>query len=291
MNKHLLKYMAEDSWQGLKRNPGSTIASVFLMALALLLIGFLLSVRLFAADAVEYIESQLSMKVYVSESVEAEAVAAVLLDKRFVADAAVEYADDTIDGLAFFFSGKEHLLEAFREGGMLDAVKLEITDKSMMDRVAADLSSIEGIAEVVYPQQMAVTLDAWVTKFEQYGTAAALLLFAVAFLMVYVTFRLSLYKRQEELTVKLFVGMDPRAVRGQFLLEGALLGLFGSALAMALTAAFQLYVLKPVQQALPFAGQLHGNEIVGVLALQLVIGVALGIAASYLSTRRGIADG
>src|SRR5690606_740842 len=93
MNRQLLKYMAADSWQGLRRNRGSSLASISLLVLALLLIGGLLSVRLFADDAADYVESQLTMKVYIEKGLEAESVAAVLADKAFVEQVAVESGD------------------------------------------------------------------------------------------------------------------------------------------------------------------------------------------------------
>ena len=291
MNRQLFNYMAADSWQGLKRNPGSTIASISLIVLALLLIGALLSVRLFADDAINYIESQLSMKVYVEKGLDVQEVAAVLADKKFVEQAAVESGDEAIDKLAFFFNGKEHLLEAFESDVMLDAVKLQVSDKGDMEKIAEELESISGIDQVVYPQKLAVTLDLWITRLERYGTAAAIVFFAIAFGMVYQTFHLAVYKRQQELAVKLFVGMNPKMVQMQFLLEGALLSVFGAAIAMALTAVFQLTVLKPFQQALPFAGQLEAGELFTVLALQLLSALVLGAAASFLSTRKRIAHG
>lgn len=291
MNRQLLNYLAADSWQGLKRNPGSTVASISLIVLALLLVGALLSVRLFMDDAIDYIESQLTMKVYVEKGLEVEEVAAVLADKAFVEQAAVESGDRALDKLAFFFNGKEHLLEAFENDVMLDAVKLQVSDKKDMERIAKELESISGIEQVVYPQKLAVTLDLWVTRLERYGTAAAIVFFAIAFGMVYQTFHLAVYKRQQELAVKLFVGMNPKAVQAQFLLEGALLSIFGAGIAMAATTVFQLAVLKPFQQALPFSGQLETSELFTVLALQLLSALALGAAASFLSTRKRIAHG
>ena len=291
MNRQLLKYMAADSWKGLRRNRGSTLASISLLVLALLLIGALLSVRLFADDAADYVESQLSMKVYIEKGLEAESVAAVLADKAFVEQVAVESGDKALDKLAFFFNGKEHLLEAFENDVMLDAVKLQVSDKGDMDRIANELESISGIEQVVYPQKLAVTLDLWMTRLDRYGIAGTIVFFAIAFGMVYQSFHLAVYQRQEELAVKLFVGMNPKAVQAQFLLEGALLSVFGAGIAMAVTAFFQLAVLKPFQQALPFAGQIETVELFTILALQLLSALVIGIAASFLSTRKRIAYG
>src|SRR5690606_8439233 len=193
MNRHLVDYMMQDSWQGLKRNPLSTFASIFFIALALLLIGILLSVRLVAVEAIDYVESQLTMKVYINEALNAEEVAAILAEKEYVEKARVETGNENLEKLAGFFNGKEHLMDAFRNGAMQDAVKLQVADKTELADIAKELEAINGIDQVVYPQQMAILLDSWITNFERYGTASAAALVGIAFLMVYFTFHLALY--------------------------------------------------------------------------------------------------
>lgn len=291
MNRHLVDYMMQDSWQGLKRNPLSTFASIFFIALALLLIGILLSVRLVAVEAIDYVESQLTMKVYINEALNAEEVAAILAEKEYVEQARVETGNENLEKLAGFFNGKEHLMDAFRNGAMQDAVKLQVADKTELADIAKELEAINGIDQVVYPQQMAILLDSWITNLERYGTASAAALVGIAFLMVYFTFHLALYKRQQELAVKLFVGMSPKAVRAQFLIEAALFSLIGAAIAILLTVCFQVAVLVPFLDKLPFLGRLEGSDIAAVVVLQLLLALVIGLAASRLSTRKGIADG
>ncbi|MCP2036562.1 cell division transport system permease protein [Planomicrobium sp. HSC-17F08] len=291
MNRHLVDYMMQDSWQGLKRNPLSTFASIFFIALALLLIGILLSVRLVAVEAIDYVESQLTMKVYINEALNAEEVAAILAEKEYVEQARVETGNENLEKLAGFFNGKEHLMDAFRNGAMQDAVKLQVADKTELADIAKELEAINGIDQVVYPQQMAILLDSWITNLERYGTASAAALVGIAFLMVYFTFHLALYKRQQELAVKLFVGMSPKTVRAQFLMEAALFSLIGAAIAILLTVCFQVAVLVPFLDKLPFLGRLEGSDIAAVVVLQLLLALVIGLAASRLSTRKGIADG
>lgn len=291
MNRQSFKYLMQDSIQGIKRNPGSSIASVFLAGVALLLVGVLLAARIFAADAISYVESQLSMKVYLDETMDATEVAALLKEQGFAESTAVETGEEQLETLAFLFNGKEHLMKAFADGGMHDAVKLEVAEKSEMAFIAEELSAVSGVEQVIYPQQMAAALDSFITGFEQYGFAIVLFFLAIAFLMIYMTFHLALYKRKLELEVKLFVGMDPKAVRAQFLAEGALLSLAGAAAAIILTAVFHLFVLEPLHRAMPFWGQTASGELWIVASIQVLIALLMGLAASCLATRKVIAGG
>ena len=285
MNKHHFNYMLDDMKLGLKRNLGSAIASILLLFIALLLIGGLLLTRAFVQDTVDYVESQLAMKVYVEDGL-VEDVAAILSKQSYTNEIEIETGSEMIEELAFFFQGKEHLLDAFTNGSVQDAVKFQVTDKSLMPTIAKKLETITGITKVVYPQKIAEVLSDWIVKIELYGTFSLIILFVLAFVMVYTTFHLAMYQRSRELKVKLFLGMNPQLVRLQFLLEGVVLGITGAVLAVLLIIVLYMTVFNKIQQAIPYIGQLTVSDLVNVIIIQLVIGVVLSLMASYMSTRK-----
>ncbi len=289
MNKHHLKYMLEDTKQGLKRNRSSSIASAVLLCIALCLIGVVLLTRMFLSDTIDYIESQLAMKVYVEEGL-VEQIADILQEQSYVTSVEIETGEEMINGLAFFFKGKEHLLEAFTDGSVEDAVKFQIKDESLMSMIAENLEQINGITKVIYPQRMAEMLASWLTKIEVYGTLAIVIFFVLAFVMVYITFHLASYQRNRELKVKLYLGMNPNLVRMQFLLEGLVLGLLGGIVAIGLIVVMYNIVFVKIQQEIPYIGQVSATEVFIVVCIQFVVAVAISLLASHFSTRKLIND-
>ncbi|HWK22641.1 MAG TPA: permease-like cell division protein FtsX [Ureibacillus sp.] len=288
MNKQQFNYMLEDIKLGLKRNLGSTTASISLLFIALVLIGFVLLSRIFVQDAVSYVESQLAMKVYVEDGL-VEDVAAILQKQSYATDVEIETGDDTMKQLAFFFEGKEHLLKAFTDGSVPDAVKFQVTDPTYMASIAENLSEVDGILRVVYPQKMAQQLSHWVDQVELYGTIVIIVFLALAFCMVFFTSRLAIYQRQKELKVKLLLGMNPKVVRYQFLLEGFVMGCIGALFSFIITGVMYSKVFLSIQHAIPYIGQLTMMNLIVVLILQGVLAIALSMTASYLCTRKMIA--
>lgn len=285
MNKHQISYLLEDTKLGIKRNRGSVIASVTLLFIALSLIGSILLVRAYIGEAVDYVESQLAMKVYVEDGM-AEDVAGIIAKQSYAKDVQIEPGEQTIQNLAFFFEGREHLLEAFTDGSMPDAVKFQVRDTRYFELLAQNLQQVEGIQKVVYPQQMAKILTDWLYKIELYGVLAIFLFIAVAFLMVYSSFHLAMYQRSKELKIKLFLGMNPKIVRLQFLIEGFVLGLFGAGLGMAVVVMLYAFLIKSIQEAIPYLGQLNMQQVIVICTIQLGTGTLLGVVASYVSTRK-----
>lgn len=285
MNKYHLKYMFEDTKLGLIRNRGSAVASISLLFMALMIIGIVLLVRAYVDDSIQYIESQLAMKVYVEDGY-AKDIAEILEKQSYISDVQVETGTQMIEGLTFFFEGKEHLLQAFTDGSMPDAVKFQVADKTLMEEIANQLADVNDITKVIYPQQMAERLASFIHHIELYGTIIIVIFFVLAFMMVYFTFHLAMYQRHSELKVKLFLGINPQIIRGQFLLEGCFLGIIGAVLAICITIFLFYTVFEYVHTVFPFIGQLVMKDLGFVIMVQLLAAIVISVAASYLSTRK-----
>ena len=285
MNKHHFNYMLEDTFLGIKRNIGSVVASVALTFIALLLIGQVLLVKAFADDAIQYVESQLSMKVYVEDGL-ARDIAAIVEGKSFAANVEIESGTEMIENLSFFFVGKEHLLDSFTGVNGLDAVKFQVTDQSLMPSIAENLESVEGITKVVYPQQMAEILAEWIHKVKLFGAGTIIVFILLAFVMVYITFHLALSQRKTSLEVNLFLGLKPFMLRMQFLLEGSIIGFLSALLATGITAILFFALYLKINQNIPYIGQLSISDLTMVVLLQIVVAVGMSIAASFMATRK-----
>ena len=286
MNRNLLFYMWQDIRTGLIRNRGAALASIALIFVSTLLIGTLLIFRILLSDAVTYIESQLSMKVYVQSGVDPEQVALILQDQSFVSSVEIEKGEDLLNRLEFFFTGKEHLLESFKNNGLPDAIVLQVQNNDEISYIAEQLALIEGIDQVIYPQQLAKTLNAWLTTTQTYGLLITTFSIVIAFIIVYIAFHLSLYQRAQEIRVKLLIGADPKIVRTQFLSEGCLLGIGGSLLAVLLTVVFFITALQPLIASIPIFTTVDSQSMSLIFFVQLVIGMLIGVSASYISTRK-----
>jgi cell division transport system permease protein len=114
---------------------------------------------------------------------------------------------------------------------------------------------------------------------------AVILLVVASTLLIANTIRLSIFSRRREIEVMKLVGATNWFIRGPFMLEGLLCGLFGSLLAVVLLvlgktfvpAAIEGYFKAPGVSAMPFT----------LNALCLVVaGLLLGAAGSGLTIRR-----
>jgi cell division transport system permease protein len=112
------------------------------------------------------------------------------------------------------------------------------------------------------------------------GAAFAL----VAVVIIGVTIRLTIMQRAREIAVMRVVGATNWFIRGPFLVEGALKGLLGGALALAL--AWGAYAV--FRGTGPLGGLVFFHPV--QMALLLVFGVLLGLLGSMVSVGRHLKD-
>jgi len=86
-----------------------------------------------------------------------------------------------------------------------------------------------------------------------YGPVALFTVLGAALLVVANTILLAVYARRDEIEIMRLVGATDGYVRAPFLLEGALQGLIGAALALGAVVALQKWLLPGATQAFAFA--------------------------------------
>jgi len=183
-------------------------------------------------------------------------------------------------------------------GGALDGLPrnplpatLELTPKGGGDlRALADqVSSVGGVADVDYGREWVDRLEALGGALRGFGSASLLLLAVAALLVVANTIRLAVYARRDEIEIMKLVGATDGYVRAPFLLEGALQGLCGAALAGAGLLAAQQLILPRAAAAFTFAAGATAPRLApGYCALLALAGALVGLCGSYLAVARSL---
>jgi len=183
-------------------------------------------------------------------------------------------------------------------GGALDGLSrnplpatLELTPRGGGDlRALADrVSNVGGVAEVDYGREWVDRLEALGGALRGFGTASLALLAVAALLVVANTIRLAVYARRDEIEIMKLVGATDGYIRAPFLLEGALQGLCGAALAAAGLLAVQRLVLPRAAAAFAFASGASAPHLAAQhCAVLAAAGALVGLCGSYLAVGRSL---
>jgi cell division transport system permease protein len=153
--------------------------------------------------------------------------------------------------------------------------------------LAMQLAQLPGVAEVDYGREWLDKLEALARGLRVFGAGALLTVLGAALLVVANTIRLAVYARRDEIEIMKLVGATDGYVRAPFLLEGALQGLIGAALALGAVLAVQKWLLPTASQAFAFAAGLRAPDFAPAhAAVFLGMGAFVGLCGSWLAVAR-----
>ncbi|TMA28804.1 MAG: ABC transporter permease [Deltaproteobacteria bacterium] len=153
--------------------------------------------------------------------------------------------------------------------------------------LAARLEQLPSVQEVDYGREWLDKLEALGNGLRVFGTGALAIVLGAALLVVANTIRLAVYARRDEIEIMKLVGATDGYVRAPFLLEGALQGLLGAALALGAVEAVRRWLLPPASHAFAFASGAVAPHLLPVHAAALLgIGTLVGLFGSWLAVAR-----
>jgi len=153
--------------------------------------------------------------------------------------------------------------------------------------LAAELGQLGGVRDVEYGREWLDKLEALGRGLRAFGAGALLAVIGAALLVVANTIRLAVYARRDEIEVMKLVGATDRYVRAPFLMEGALQGLLGAAIAVGAVFAAQQWLLPQATQAFVYATGIGPPHLLPLHAAALLVGGALvGLVGSWIAVAR-----
>ena len=190
------------------------------------------------------------------------------------------------------FPAESHLLQGLGQNPLpasfVVTLAAESRSSDAMRRWANRAQLIPGVVKVQYNQEWVEALAGIVRYIEVAAIIVGLILSAASVTIIANTIRLALYSRREEIEILGLIGASTTFIRVPYLLEGAALGLLGSALSLViLKAGFELF-RHEIRSASRFLGV---DALLTFFPLEMClilvfVGLFLGCAGSFLSLLR-----
>lgn len=288
---------------GFWRNAFVSLASVFVMTIALFVIGAILIIDQLLGASLDQIESKVDINVYFNiNAVDSDMQA---LKSRL--EALPEVAEVS-------FTSRDEALAMFKERHRNDELTIQALDElgdnplgASLAVQARDTTQYETIARFLDEQRLQETpsqpvidrvnfvknkeviekLAAIINVVERVSIATMVILVAASVLITFNTIRLAIYTSREEITVMRLVGASNTFIRGPFMLQGVLYGVIAGLIALTLMYPI-LYWLGPGTETFFGFNIFHFflSNFVYVFGVIIGSGIALGLVSSGLAVSR-----
>ena len=281
------------------RNGWVSLATVLVMVVTLFIVGSLIFLNVLLTSTLALLEEKVDISVYFKTDAQTAQIIALkqnLSKLEEIKD--IEYIT------------REEALQKFQErhknNSLINQSLIELDDNPLganfniraknPDQYASISRFLESeifsniIDKVNYRQNALVItrLSDILNSSKKVGFSITIFMTIIALLVAFNTIRLAIYTNREEISVMRLVGASNNYIRGPFIVEGALYGIFSAILAIIILY-FSSFWLGPKAQSFFGPPNIFSYflanffEIFGIL---LLIGAALGSFSSFIAVRR-----
>lgn len=286
------------------RNALVSLSAIFVMTIALFVVGSTLLTSVFLDSSLEEIKSKVDINIYFNPDVTEQDIYVMKTNLESLPEVkSVEYIsrEQAIENFKTRHGNDYLMTQALEElvDNPLGAIlNIRAKDTSQYEAIAKHIKSEQEAAgqganlvyNVNYSKNKVVIdkLTAITTGVKRVSAAVLIALIIIAIVITFNTIRLAIYVSREEIAIMRLVGANNSFVRGPFIIEGMMYGM--------VAAIFATGLFYPVTQWLRdatenFYGGIdlfeyyinHLNEIFSIL---IAGGVLLGAISSFLAVRR-----
>ena len=297
--KNNFKRIIKSGWKGFRQQASFSVTTIFIMALAIFLLTSLFLFQKGSQFLVDALREKVDMRIYFDEELSVEKILEIKDElSRLPEIKNIEYVskEDALQKFTSRHQNDQVIMESLQEVGtnpLLASLNIRAWEASQYSAISSflDNSSFKDmITKVDYNQKKSTIekLFSVTSTINKIGIIFSIVLALIAVLVTFNTVRLAIYGSKEEIETMRLVGASNWFIRGPFLAQGAIIGIFAS-LGTLLIFSIAVFYLGP-KIAIVFSGfDVSGyffEKFFLISSLQLVFGVGLGISSSWLAIRK-----
>lgn len=292
-------------FQNFGRNIFLSIATTSVMVLTLFGLGFFMIINQISNQALTSLQSKVDINIYLKEP----------LDQTELQNFN-EYVQQIPQVLSSEIIDKEKALEIYKERFkenpvLIDSIQFLDTNPLPVTLIiqAKNSENYNEIWETIkqYPKfnetvessdysddkniakETIEKLNQIINTTRSVGLVVIIVLSVIAVLITYNTIRLTMYSYRNEIEIMRLVGASDSQIKGPFLIEGILFGVFGTFISFLILFLVVFFISEPVNNFIPGSNPLSEylfNNILFIVGIKLIVGIILGIGSSIFAINR-----
>lgn len=294
-----IKRIIKSGWINFRRQTGASLATCFIMVLTISLITSLFIFQKTSQFLISSLEEKIDISVYFKEYSEEEDILRVKDKLSGIPEVKeIKYIskEEALEKFTQRHKEDKILIESLREIGLnpfVASLSIKAFNASQYGQISQILenSNFQDIIDKVdyYERKTVIERIFSITSnLNRAGIFFSLILGLIAILVTFNTIRLTIYNSREEIKIMRLVGASNWFIRGPFLVQGALAGIFAVLITLLILAP-SFYFLSPKIEIL-FPGlniySYFSNNFLIILSIQFIFGIGMGIIPSLVAIRK-----
>lgn len=287
-------YNLKQAFTQIWRNKGMSVASVFAITAMMLILGLFFVITVNINLFTEMVKADYDkVEVFLQDETdeeEAQEIMDSLETCKGVSEVEFRTKESALNIMKKRWGENSYLLDSLGENPLPNSVVVTVESLEDAGKVTEYAGTLDGVEDIKFYQETVEKLTS-VTNFLQIAALVIMaFLIVVSVVVVSNTIKLTVFARSREISIMKYVGATNWFIRGPFLVEGIVIGIFSSLVSAGIT--FALYskavdllgtqVMTILSSPLVPAGYLAVN----LICIFLAMGVSIGACGSIISMRR-----
>lgn len=271
-----------------------SVASIGSVGATLTILGMVLILILNINTAANTTQKQFDeIQVYLKDELtdeEIEKIGYTISDCNGVNSVIFQSKEQALELMKEQWGEQSYLLEGLEENPLPNSYIIQLQSIEYADSVVNQIKGLKGIEEIKYYKDIVDKLMSVANLLRLGGLVIIGILVFISIFIISNTVKITVAARRREIGIMKYVGATNGYIRGPFMVEGVILGLVGTGIAILITfygykylvnaLSEKLYVLFTVYMIPP---QVMIND---VAIIFIAIGVGIGLLGSIISLKR-----
>ena len=288
-----ISYSLKQGLKGIFSNKTMSAISIVSVTSVLAILGIVLCIVLNINSFIETAKDEVNeIRVSVNSELKEDKLKNIETElKKITGVVSIEYQtkEEAFDNMKESFGDDEHLLDGVKNP--LDNYYIvTIEDSSTIESIASKIEKVAGVTDIQYYQDIMENFLSTSNTVKKFGGIVIVFLLIVCLVLISNTIKARVYSKKEEIQVIKYIGGSNRFVVTPFIVEGSIIGFFGSIISVLICAGIYKYVIDNIQLSL---NSIVGNVMMPFSSISLLLvsvlfitGIAVGILGSALSVKK-----
>ncbi|OGI06981.1 MAG: hypothetical protein A2Y40_06825 [Candidatus Margulisbacteria bacterium GWF2_35_9] len=287
MNFRIIKFFIEESIISIKQNLLMSLVSIMTVSVSLIVLAAFTLLFININGTIKNVSNNLTLTVYLDKNITTTGISKVqdqLMLVKGLNGMTFMPKEEAWRNLKEKFKYQSDVVGLITNNPLPDSFTLKLASISDVDKMVKELNLIEGITDIRYGKGVVSRIRRFVQIFNYGGLAIVGFLLLATFLIIINTINLTILAKRKEVEIMKLVGATNNYIKWSFMLEGFIIGFFGSIIAIIFVNSVFKIVTINMQTYFPFIGLYSKNvNMLALSSLLLVIGLFIGILGSSIS--------
>lgn len=281
-----------DAIKSVLRNFSLSFASIMCTTITLILVSVALICAANIENATKSIEDELSIVVYLDDTVTEEEISNIEADinsQDNIAEVTFKSKTEWKEEMSAYDDTFETVLNYLDENPLMDSFILRVEDVNHLADTAEYVKNIAGVNTVKYGEGMVDSIISAFDVVEKVVVVIVIALILVTAFLIGNTIKLTIFSRRSAIEIMRLVGASNTAIRIPFIIEGLIIGIIGAIIPICITI-YGYVILYGALNGHVFSNMIvlitPYNFVFWVSLILLILGSVVGMFGSLIAVRK-----